>query len=237
VIELLGVGVADGEGRWLLRGVCTEVRAGEVTAVVSRRREERAALLDAAGGHRIPVEGRVWVARIPLMWETAGRIRTLVAQARGDAPLAAQRSVTWNVLAMRGPFGGLLRIPRRGGGPAAARVLDAVGLATRARDRASELAPLDRARLHIARALLRGPRGLIIRDLDGPLSPDEGRALMSLARTLSRAYRLALVAGIGDPALAHAGADRVLGIADGCLVYDESPARFAGAALAAGICA
>ena len=235
MIELLGVGVTDRDGRWLLHRVCTEMKAGQVTVVVSRRPEERAAFLDAAAGRRIPVEGRVWVERIPLMWETAGRIRSLVAEARGDSPLAAHRSVSWNVIAGRGPLRGLLRLSRGGGGQAAARALEAAGLGSRARDRVVVLSPLDRARLHIARALARSPRGLILRDLDGPLAPDERRALIALARTLSRTYRLAVVAGIADPALVHAGADRVLGIADGALVFDGAPARFAQATAGAGI--
>lgn len=237
VIELLGVGVADRDGRWLIHHVCAELTAGQVTVVVSRRPEERAAVLDAAAGYRIPVEGRVWVDRIPLMWETKGRVRSLVAEARGDGPLAAHRSLLWNVMAVRVPLGGLLRLPRRRGREAAARALAAVGLSARARDRAAGLTPPDRVRLHIARALTRGPRGLVLRDLDGPLSLDEGRALMSLVRMLSRTYRLAVVAGIVDPSLAHAGADRVLGIAEGSLVFDGPPARFAEAARVAGICA
>lgn len=237
MIELLGIGVADEDGRWLVRRVCAEITAGTVTAVVARTPEERAAVLDAASGHRIPVEGRVWIARIPLMRETAGRIRGLVPQARSDAPLAARRSLTWNVLAVRGPFGGLVRLPRPDGAAAAARALDAVGLTARAVDRASGMAPLDRARLHIARALLRGPCGLVLPDVDGLLSAGDGRALMSVAHTVARMYRLAVVVAVGDSALVNAGVDRVLAIADGSLIFDGPPARFGGTARAAGICA
>ena len=57
VIELLGVGVTDRDGRWLLHQVCSEMKAGQVTVVVSRRPAERAAFLDAAA-EKPPGAGR-----------------------------------------------------------------------------------------------------------------------------------------------------------------------------------
>jgi hypothetical protein len=45
-VELLGIGVPDGDGGWLLHRVCARLTAGRLVAVLSGRPAERKALLD-----------------------------------------------------------------------------------------------------------------------------------------------------------------------------------------------
>ena len=91
MIELLGVGIPRDGGGWLVRGICASIRPGELTAVVSRDRLEGQAIFDALTGRSIPVEGRIWVNGVPLMRETAGRVRSRVGEARLDARLTEGR--------------------------------------------------------------------------------------------------------------------------------------------------
>ena len=98
MIEFLGVGVRDGGGTWLLHRVCAQFERGELTAVVTARHAEGRAFLDALTGRRIPAEGRVWVERLPLMRETASRVRGLVTEAGPEVPFTDYRSVLWNTL-------------------------------------------------------------------------------------------------------------------------------------------
>jgi ABC-type phosphate/phosphonate transport system ATPase subunit len=227
VIELLGIGVPDEGGGWLLHRICAHLDRGGLTAVVAGRRAEGRALLDAISGHRIPDEGRVWVDRIPLMRETVSRVRAVVTDAGPAARFTDYRSVLWNTLVTpSAALSGLLRFPRRAERAAATRTLAAVGLEGRWRDTVASLSALDRARLALARALMRRPRAFVLRDVDGVLGPDDATALLTLARGLAHAERLAVVASLASEAVARAAADRVIVLADGLLLFDGPVGEF-----------
>ena len=129
MIEFLGIGVPDERGGWLLHRICARFERSGLTAVVAARPDTRHAFIDAVAGRHIPVEGRVWVDRIPLMRETASRVRGLVAEAGPEARFTEYRSVLWNTLVTpRAALTGLLRFPRRAERVAAIRALAAVQL-------------------------------------------------------------------------------------------------------------
>jgi ABC-type phosphate/phosphonate transport system ATPase subunit len=221
VIELLGVGVPASDGRWLLHRVCARLERGALTAVVAGAPAESGAFLDAVAGRAIPREGRVWVERRPLMPETAGRIRALVADVGGATPFALGRSALWNTLVDSGhPLAGLLRLPRRTERLAALLALEAVGLGERARAPMSALTPAERLRVALARALSWKAVAVVLRDVDALLGADEAAALLALARAMARAHRLVTLASLASPALARTHADRLIVLAEGLLVFD-----------------
>jgi len=221
VIEFLGVGIPDGRGGWLLHRVCTRFERSELIALVTDRPDTAHAFLDAFAGQCIPVEGRVWADRIPLMRETAGRVRGLVSDAGPDARFTEYRSVLWNTLITpRAALSGLLRFPRRSQRNAALHALAAVRLETRWREPVGTLTVLERARLALGRALARRSRALVLRDVDRALGPEDAGSLLRLVRDLAGIERFAAVASVASASLARACADRVIALADGLLVFD-----------------
>jgi len=227
VIEFLGIGVPDERGGWLLHRVCARFERSGLTAVVAARPDTRHAFIDAVAGRCIPVEGRVWVDRIPLMRETASRVRGLVAEAGPEARFTEYRSVLWNTLVTpRAALTGLLRFPRRAERAAAIRALAAVQLDARWRDPVGLLTPFERARLAVARALARRPHAIVLRDVDRALGPEDGTSLLRLVRSLAHIERIIAVASVGSASLAHVCADRVIVLAEGLLVFDGPAAEF-----------
>lgn len=236
MIELLGVGLPRDEGGWLLHRVCATLEAGELTVVVSDDDEERRALLDAIVGRRVPAEGRVWVNRVPVMAGAAGRVRRLSGAVDPGTGLVERRSLFWNALApVPGPraLGRLLRLPRRREREAVLAALERVGLRVRADEPVAALSAFDRVRLLIARALVRRPRNLIVRDPDTAVSPGDVGGLLALLRLLAHTDRLAVVVRVADRAAARPFADRLLVLREGLLVFhgravalDEVPARW-----------
>ena len=222
VIDVLGIGVADGEGGpWLLRRVCARIeRAGETIAVVASQRAQRDALLDAIAGQRIPDEGRIWVGGVPVMRSTVSRIRALVADASPTADLTDRRSLLWNTLSTgRSSLGTLLRMPRQAERAAAMHALSAVGLPDRASEPVATLSPAERARVILARAVVRRPRVLILRDVAPALGP-EAPGFFDLARVLARLERFVVLVSTDSVAVARASAERMLVLAEGLLVFD-----------------
>jgi phosphonate transport system ATP-binding protein len=231
MIELLGIGAPREDGGWRLHRVCASFRRGEVTLVVSRRPEERDALLMAVAARIVPEEGRVWVDRVPVSRDTARRIRVLVAEVDVHARAVAHRSLLWNVL-VTGKSGqrtiqGLLRLPRKTEREAARRALERVGLGGREVQLAAALGTVDQARLAIAGALVRKPEALAVREIDAGFDDGEAAVVRGLLQLLARRERLAVLASAASPAAAPGFADRLVAIADGLLVYDGAPAGFA----------
>jgi iron complex transport system ATP-binding protein len=227
-IDLLGIGVAQPGGTPLLRRVCVRLeRRGELVAVVARRRSERQAFLEVVSGRRIPDEGRVWVNGIPLMRQTAGRIRGVIADAGPDARLAAQRSLFWNTLVTpHAVLEGLWRMPRAAERAAAMRALTAVQLRDRAHDRVAGLSAPERARVVLARALARRTPALVLSDAASALGIDGAIELLGLVRAIARTEQLTVLASTHSVVVARACADRILVLADGLLVFAGSATEF-----------
>jgi len=226
MIELLGIGLADRDGRWLLRRVCARLEVGDLTAIVSGRAVERDALIDVIAGRRIPVEGRAWINRLPLMRETAGRVRSLVAEAGPGVALAERRSVLWNALVGPGPsIADFLRLPRRSERAAALIALDAVGLRSRVRDSVPALTPSECARLTLARALVRGARCVVLRDVDVVLPPADAHDVLRLVARIAASRRMVAVASLASVSLARRHADRVVELTDPLPAPDRAAPR------------
>jgi ABC-type phosphate/phosphonate transport system ATPase subunit len=227
VIEFLGIGIPDERGGWMLHRVCARFERNELVALVTERPDTGHAFLDAFSGRRIPLEGRVWADRIPLMRETATRVRGLVSEAGPDGRFTEYRSVLWNTLVTpRAALTGLLRFPRPSQRAAAIRALAAVQLEARWRDSVGLLTSLERARLSLARALAREPRAIVLRDVDRTLGAEDAATLLRLVRSLTRVKHFtAVVSGVSAP-LARECADRVIGLADGLLVFDGRADEF-----------
>ena len=95
MIELLGVGVHDRRRGWQLRQVTATFDTGTLVAVTASPTDDTQALLDAVSGRRIPNEGRVWIDRLPLMRETASRVRRRIAHIDGtqERPRLVRRAL------------------------------------------------------------------------------------------------------------------------------------------------
>jgi phosphonate transport system ATP-binding protein len=229
VIELFGVGAKRQDGGWLLHRVCARFHDGEIIVVVSRRPEERLALLDALTARIVPEEGRVWVSRHPVARETVRRIRALVADVDLHACPVGQRSLLWNVLTGRPGYAalsGLLRLPRKSERQSAHRALERVGLGGRPTESAGGLGAMDRARLALAVALAQRPEIIVVREVDAGFDPTEAETVRGLLRSVASSDGVALVVSAGAPAFACGFADRLVAIAHGRLIFEGSPADF-----------
>lgn len=95
----------------------------------------------------------------------------------------------------------------------------------RADEPAGRLSPADRVRFLVARALVRSPRYLVVRDLHGAVSPGEVGALLALLGLVARSGRLGVVVSVADGAAERSLADRLLVLRDGLLVFPGPPER------------
>jgi ABC-type phosphate/phosphonate transport system ATPase subunit len=230
MIELLGVGVPDGNAGWLLHRVCARWSHGEVAAVVSDSAAQRLALIDTVAGRRIPIEGRAWLDGVALAPDTAARVRAHVGDVDLGVEFVERRSLLWNTLAGERPgllaLAGLVRFPREREREAAMRALRAVQLDGLASETVARLDREERARLALARALRRGPRRLVLREVDVAVGVPDAERVLDLVRRLVRTDRLSAAVSLASLSLARQFADRIAVLVDALLVLDAAPSAF-----------
>jgi len=200
--------------------------------LVSEPAQERKALVDVIAGRTIAREGRVWVDRIPSMRETIGRLAQLVGEVESPALLAQHRSILWNVLAFGS--GGILvpgsvqQLPGQSHREAGLRALRLVDLEARQDEIASTVDAETAARVGLARVLVRSPRYVLIREPQETLRGKSLARFLAQVALLARLEHLTVLVSLSPSEAAIQSAGRVLALAEGLLVFDGSPAAFAG---------
>ena len=103
------------------------------------------------------------------------------------------------------------------------RLLDRVGLLEMADKRADELSGGQRQRVGICRALIQDPDLLLVDEPTASLDPKTSRQIMRLINELCFERGLTAIINIHDVLLAQMFAQRIVGLANGEVVYDGKP--------------
>jgi phosphonate transport system ATP-binding protein len=102
-------------------------------------------------------------------------------------------------------------------------LLDEVGLAGFAQQRADSLSGGQRQRVGIARALMQEPGLLLADEPTSSLDPKTSVEIMSLMREVAGRHSIPVLVNMHDVELAKRFADRIVGLSGGLVVYDGSP--------------
>ena len=103
------------------------------------------------------------------------------------------------------------------------RLLDRVGLLEMADKRADELSGGQRQRVGICRALIQDPDLLLVDEPTASLDPKTSRQIMRLINELCSERGVTAIINIHDVLLAQMFAQRIVGLANGEVVYDGKP--------------
>ena len=138
--------------------------------------------------------------------------------------LVERLTVMENVLSGRLGYIGFWRAYRRKFPPedvaAAFKLLDRVGLEGYQNTRADALSGGQRQRVGIARALMQRPDLLLVDEPTASLDPKTSRQIMRLLVELAHENNTPALVNIHDVALAQTFSDRIIGLADGQIVFD-----------------
>ena len=102
-------------------------------------------------------------------------------------------------------------------------LLERIGLAGYANQRADALSGGQRQRVGIARALMQQPRLLLADEPTSSLDPKTSVEIMELMRDIGREHALPVIVNMHDVELARRFAERIVGMAGGKVVYDGGP--------------
>lgn len=102
-------------------------------------------------------------------------------------------------------------------------LLETVGLAAFANQRADALSGGQRQRVGIARALMQRPRLLLADEPTSSLDPKTSFEIMALLKEQGRLNGIPVIVNIHDVELARRYADRIIGMSGGKIIYDGAP--------------
>jgi phosphonate transport system ATP-binding protein len=218
-------------GDLALRDIDLTVPDGQVMALIGPSGAGKSTLIRCVNRLIEPTAGNIFLNRTELTALSRRELR----QARRNIGMIFQEyalierlSVMENVLSGRLGYVGFWRSWFRkfheADIQAALRLLERVELAHMVDKRADELSGGQRQRVGICRALVQDPLLLLVDEPTASLDPKTSRQIMRLICELCRERNLTVVVNIHDVQLARMFAERVVGLRQGEVVYDGSPA-------------
>ena len=225
MIGLCDVSVTYAAGKAALKRTTIAFAAGELAVLLGPSGAGKSTLLRTFNCLVPPSTGYVTVEGIGRI-DTAAKLREhrrRTAFVFQQHQLIGRMSVLDNVLTGRLGYHGALRslfpLPVRDH-RLAMEYLDRVSLADRALDRADTLSGGQQQRVGLARALVQQPRLVLADEPVASLDPATARRTLQLLHDICKAEGIAAIVSLHQVDLARSFADRIVGITQGCIVFD-----------------
>jgi putative ABC transport system ATP-binding protein len=205
-------------------GISLQITSGEFVALLGTSGSGKSSLLNLIAGLDRPTSGTVVVQENDLAKlsreELAKYRRHAVGMVFQSFNLIPSMTLLENVeLPLR--FAEVDRGKREG---LAKQALDRVGLSARLRHRPTELSGGEQQRASLARALINQPRFLLADEPTGNLDSLTGTEIMNFIREFNESLGMTIIMVTHERTLAERYASRMIFLADGKLVGDQSNA-------------
>jgi len=237
LLEARGLAVTYPNGHRALHSTDLAVLPGEFLVLLGPSGAGKSTLMRALNALVSPTEGAVWFEGIGEA-RTRGalrQLRTRAAMVFQQHQLIGRLSALDNVLTGRlGLHSGLrtlLPLPRADR-LIALQALENVGLIDHALHRCDQLSGGQQQRVGIARALAQQPRVMLADEPVASLDPATAQRVLALIHDVCRSAGIAAVVSLHQVDLARRYADRIVALASGRVVFDDTPAMLDPAALA-----
>jgi phosphonate transport system ATP-binding protein len=238
LLEIAELRMVYGNGHEALRSVSLRAERGEIVAVIGRSGAGKSTLLRCIAGLQRPSAGSIILDGEQLVGAGEAHLRAMsrrVGFIWQEYNLVDRLPALTNVLTgrlghARGPASLLGHFSREHRG-VAVRNLERVGLLEKARQRADRLSGGEKQRVAIARAISQEPMLLLADEPVASLDPELAAHVLSDLSRVAREDGVLTLINIHQVELAREFCDRVIGIAQGAVVYDGPPAGLSEAVL------
>ncbi len=212
--------------------ISLSIPQGQMVGIIGRSGAGKSTLLrminrlaEPTGG-RITFEGRdVTTLRGRALHEWRARCAMVFQQFN----LVGRLDVVTNVLTGRlyhhGFASAMLRMFTPAERAFAIRSLDRLGMAHTALQQADTLSGGQMQRVAIARALVQEPRVMLADEPIASLDPLNAKVVMDALRTINREDGITVICNLHTLDTARSYCDRIIGLKDGILVFDDVPAK------------
>ncbi|MEG2880363.1 MAG: phosphonate ABC transporter ATP-binding protein [Comamonas sp.] len=209
----------------VLHGIDLDVQPGEFVVMLGLSGAGKSTLLRCLNGLAQADSGTLQVGGIDLMARHSRRaLAREAAMVFQHHNLVPRLSVLKNVLT--GRLGALPTLPsllqlfRQSDIDLAHECLERVGLSHKAHERTESLSGGQMQRVGIARALAQQPRVILADEPVASLDPKTARTVLQYLRDATRGLGIAVVCNLHQVDYAREFGDRIVGLAQGRMVYD-----------------
>lgn len=238
MLEVTDLQVVYQNGTEALKSISLKAERGEIIAVIGRSGAGKSTLLRCINGLQRPSRGTITLDDevISDMSETQLRhARRYIGFIWQEYNLVERLPAITNVLTGRLGYnrglGSLVGYFDRGHREIALKSLERVNMLHRAKFRADRLSGGEKQRISIARAIAQEPKILLADEPVASLDPELSIQVMSDLSRVAREVGVLTLINIHDVELAKAYADRLVGVAQGVIVFDGKPAQLDRAAM------
>ena len=218
-------------GKPVLRDVSLEIGATGITAIIGPSGTGKSTLIRCVNRLVEPSGGKIHFQGQDLVKLDRKRLRLArrqIGMVFQEYNLVERLTVMENLLCGRlgyvSPLKAWLRRYPQADIDKAFSLLDTVGLAGFANQRADSLSGGQRQRVGIARAIMQEPKLLLADEPTSSLDPKASVEIMELISGVCRGNGIPVMINMHDVELAKRFADRIIGMSGGRIVYDGDPA-------------
>ena len=213
----------------ILKGINFEVEENDFFAIIGPSGAGKSTLIRCINRLVEPNSGKIYFKGNEITGMSNRQLRIVrrdIGMIFQEFNLIDRMSVMDNVLSGRlgytGNFRSLFKIFPRKEIEKALNLLDRVGLRDQVDKRADELSGGQRQRVGIARALIQGPKLLLLDEPTSSLDPKISREIMSLIKEMAKELNVPCLCNIHDVQLAMEFCNKIIGIKDGVKMFDGS---------------
>lgn len=232
MIEVRNVRKVYPNGHEALKDVSFSVADGQMVAVIGRSGAGKSTLLRCLNGIIPVTSGQIAINDVGMTEAGPRELRVMrrrigfvYQEFSGVGRSTAFRNVISGRLGQMNPWASAFGIFPKADREIALASLDRVQLLTKAAQRADRLSGGEKQRVSIARALAQEPWVLLADEPVASLDPELGHEVMSFLRKAATEEGIPVLVNIHDVVMAKEFVDRLIGIADGHVVFDGPPAE------------
>lgn len=238
MLEIKDIRVVYGNGTEALKSISLSAQRGEIVAIIGRSGAGKSTLLRCINGLQTPTSGSITLDGDVITDMTPSQIRTArrhIGFIWQEYNLVERLPVMTNVLTGRLAYNeglpSLVGFFGREDRDIALKSLERVNMLHRAKFRADRLSGGEKQRVSIARAIAQQPKILLADEPVASLDPELSVQVMADLARVAREVGVLTLINIHDVELAKQYADRLVGIAQGTIIFDGPPSQLTEAAM------
>ena len=229
MIEIKNLNKTFDGGTEALRGVNLRVKRGEFLTILGPSGSGKTTLLRSINGLEKIESGKIFFEEEEINDFSLPNVQKKTGMIFQDFNLVNNLSAINNVLTgllnSSSKFLSMFYLFTNEQKLRALQALETVGLLKKAYKRADELSGGQRQRVGIARAIIKKPLLLLADEPVASLDPKAADLIMSLIKKINKEFNITIVCNLHQVDLAMKYSDRILGLSEGQIMFDQIPSN------------